>query len=257
MITPIKTLAFREIIRFFRQPHRVAGSLAQPLIFWIFLGSGFSASFQAPGLKGVNYLEYFFPGVILMLTLFSSIFATITIIEDRNQGLLQEVLVAPISRVAIVFGKVLGAMGVALIQAAPLLIAIPFLGFEISFFSYLLILIGLILAALGFTALGFLIAWKMESTSGYHAIMSIFLMPMWMLSGAIFPLDGAPGWLWSIMIINPASHALHLVRLPLYHEPSTLLFDATYITALIISALWAAGSLLWALKRVRQIEKGV
>ncbi|MBF0588098.1 MAG: ABC transporter permease [Magnetococcales bacterium] len=164
MMRAILALARREITRFFRQPHRVVGSLAQPLIFWVFLGSGFTSSFRLPGMEGVTYLEYFYPGVLLMLMLFSGIFSTITIIEDRNQGLLQGVLTAPVSRFSIVMGKVLGAMSIALMQGVVLLIAAPFMGLINDWSIALLVIMGMVLSSLGFTALGFLIAWRMEST---------------------------------------------------------------------------------------------
>ncbi|MBF0426791.1 MAG: ABC transporter permease, partial [Magnetococcales bacterium] len=97
MMRVIRSLAQRELVRFFRQPHRVVGSLAQPLLIWLFLGAGFSSSFKAPGQEHISYLEYFYPGILMMMMLFSGFFSTITIIEDRQQGLLQEVLVAPVS----------------------------------------------------------------------------------------------------------------------------------------------------------------
>ncbi|MBF0584352.1 MAG: ABC transporter permease [Magnetococcales bacterium] len=257
MMRPVWSMIQRELIRFFRQPHRVVGSVAQPLIFWLFLGSGFSASFRAPGLHGISYLEYFFPGIILMLLLFSGIFSTITIIEDRAQGLLQGILVAPISRLAIVLGKVGGAMAVALSQVLLLLAATPFLGLHLGWEEGVLLLLGLLIATLGFTALGFLIAWHMESTAGFHAVMSVFLMPLWMLSGALFPMDQTPGWLQWLMQINPVTHALHLIRLPFYHQAGTLLGQAEYQTALLVATLWAVGCLGLALWQVNRVECGL
>ncbi|MBF0625146.1 MAG: ABC transporter permease [Magnetococcales bacterium] len=256
MMRAIGTLSRREMVRFFRQRHRVVGSLAQPLIFWLFLGSGFTASFRPPGLEGQSYLEYFYPGVLLMLMLFSSIFATITIIEDRQQGLLQEVLVAPVSPLAIVLGKVLGAMGVALLQCLVLLLAVPFLGLTPGPLGALLLLAGLLVTSLGFTALGFLIAWPMDSTAGFHAVMSVFLMPLWMLSGALFPIDSAPTWLWWVMTLNPVTHALTLIRLPFYLDPATLLARTDYLLAWLIALAWAGASLGLAMGRVRRVEEG-
>lgn len=256
LLRPATTLARRELVRFFRQPHRVVGSLAQPLLIWLFLGSGFSPAFRAPGLEGVSYLEYFYPGVLLMLMLFSGIFATITIIEDRDQGLLQGVLTAPVPRLAIVAGKVGGAMAIALLQSLVLLLAAPFLGLSPSPGGWALLLGGCLLASLGFTALGFLIAWGMESTAGFHAVMSVFLMPLWMLSGALFPMDHAPGWLWGLMIANPVSHALTLVRQPLYRGPGELLASGEYLLALAITLLWAGVCLGLAVWRVNRVERG-
>lgn len=256
MMRAISTLARRELVRFFRQPHRVVGSLAQPLLFWVFLGSGFSPAFQAPGMEHVGYLEYFYPGILLMLLLFSSIFSTITIIEDRHQGLLQEILVSPAPRLAIVLGKVLGAMAVALIQCFLLLGAIPFLGLDLGGGQLLAVVGAFLITSLGFTALGFLIAWRMESTAGYHAIMSVFLMPLWMLSGALFPMENAPGWLHALMIVNPVTHALRLIRLPFYQEPGVLLGQGEYQLAWLVAVLWAAGCLALAMRVVGLQDKG-
>ncbi|MBF0190189.1 MAG: ABC transporter permease [Magnetococcales bacterium] len=256
MIRPALSLAKRELVRFFRQPHRVVGSLAQPLLIWAFLGAGFSPSFRAPGMEHLSYAEYFYPGVLLMLMLFAGIFSTITLIEDRAQGLMQGVLASPAPRMAIVLGKVAGGIAIAMLQAAPLLLAAPFLGIPLEWSGLAWILFGFLVSCLGFTALGFLIAWNMDSTAGFHAVMSILLMPMWMLSGALFPLDHAPTWLWALMTVNPVTHALTLIRTPLYHTPSDFLATPAYWNALIIAVTWAVVCLWLALWRVNRVEKG-
>ncbi|MBF0108468.1 MAG: ABC transporter permease [Magnetococcales bacterium] len=256
MSLAVAALAKREWIRFFRQPQRVVGSIAQPLLFWIFLGSGFSSSFRPPGMESIRYLEYFFPGILLMVVLFSGIFSTITIIEDRSRGLLQGVLVAPISRTAIVLGKVTGAMGIGLAQALLMMAAIPFLNLSIDPTGWMLLALGLVLSALGFTTLGFIIAWNMESTSGFHAIMSIFLLPLWMLSGALFPMGHLPQWLDLLMLLNPVSHALQLIRLPFHHPGTQLLDMSQYHSALVITLLWAGLCLAIALWKVNHVESG-
>ncbi|MBF0628522.1 MAG: ABC transporter permease [Magnetococcales bacterium] len=258
MIRPALSLARRELVRFFRQPHRVVGSLAQPLLIWAFLGAGFSPSFRAPGMAAqLSYAEYFYPGVLLMLMLFAGIFSSITLIEDRAQGLMQGVLASPAPRMAIVFGKVIGGIAIAMIQAAPLLLAAPFLGIPLGWGGLVWVLFGFLVACLGFTALGFLIAWNMESTAGFHAVMSVFLMPLWMLSGALFPMDHAPDWLWALMIVNPVTHALTLIRTPLYHAPLEFLATPAYWNALMIAVGWAVVCLWLALWRVNRLEQGV
>ncbi|MBF0294838.1 MAG: ABC transporter permease [Magnetococcales bacterium] len=256
MMRATLTLTHRELVRFFRQPHRVIGSLAQPLLIWAFLGGGFTASFRAPGMEQLSYAEYFYPGVLLMLMLFSGIFSTITLIEDRNQGLLQGVLVAPVARMAIVLGKVAGGVAISLVQAVPLLLAAPLLGIPLGWAEAGWIVWGFFLSCVGFTALGFLIAWNMESTAGFHAVMSVFLMPLWMLSGALFPLENSPAWLWGLMIVNPVTHALTLIRTPLYHPPLEFLASRDYWLAMTITIVWAVGTLMLALWRVNQVERG-
>lgn len=250
-------LAKREWIRFIRQPQRVVGSIGQPLLFWLFLGSGFSPSFKPPGMGEIGYLEYFYPGALLMMLLFAGIFSCITVIEDRDQGFLQSVLAAPVSRFSIVAGKVGGAALIALFQCLILLVAAPMVGLVPSLGGAALLLLGLILASVGFTALGFGIAWGMNSTSGFHAVMMVFLMPLWMLSGALFPTVGAPFWLQTVVAINPISHALILIRAPFYADVPTLLADRVYLGALSVALAWAALCLAFSLWRVGRVERGV
>ncbi len=257
MIRVAFALAVREFVRFRRQPQRVVGTVAQPLLFWAFLGSGFSASFRAPGMEKVGYLEYLYPGIMLMMMLFASIFSSITVIEDRDQGFLQGVLVAPVSRLAIVLGKVLGGAGIAMVQVLILTIAAPFLGLHLGWDSALLLLLSYALGSIGFAATGFLFAWGMESSAGFHAIMMVFLMPLWLLSGALFPIDQAPGWLHAIMIVNPVSHALVLMRDPFYMDATAMLSNTRYLTALAVTIAWAGLVLIWAMLRVERREKGV
>ena len=109
---------------------------------------------------------------------------------------------------------------------------------------------GLILSAIGYTALSFAIAWPMTSTSGFHAIMMIFLMPLWLLSGALFPMNGAPFWLQEIMGLNPVSHALTLIRVPFYHSATTTFYMTDYITSLSVVLGWVGLCLWWSASRV-------
>lgn len=251
------SLARRELVRFFRQPQRVIGTVAQPLLFWLFLGFGFGGSFHPPGMETVSYLEYFYPGVMLMLMLFSAVFSTITIIEDRDAGFLQGVLVAPVSRLAIVLGKVTGATAIAMLQTLIFLAAAPLLGLSISATGLALVLGGLLLSGIGFSTLGFLLAWGMRSTAAFHAVMMVFLMPLWMLSGALFPLDTVPVAMKALMLANPVSHALVIIRAPFYTDPSALFRDGHYLLSLAVSVAWAAGGLALALVRVNRTEAGL
>ncbi|WP_366940540.1 ABC transporter permease [uncultured Rhodospira sp.] len=250
-------LARREFTRFIRQPHRVMGSIGQPLIFWVLLGAGLTPSFSAPGMEGMSYLEYFYPGVLMMMILFASVFASITIIEDRDQGFLQGVLVAPVSRLGIVMGKVGGASLVALFQAGILLIAAPFIGLAPGIGGWILLALTLVVVSLGFTGLGFLFAWGMKSTAGFHAMMMVIMMPMWVLSGAFFPIAGVPGWLYWIMILNPVTHGMTILRAPFYDDPLTLLGTGDYLLALAIVVASVALCLALAAHRVGRREAGI
>lgn len=207
----IKALVGRDLRRFFRQPSRVVGSLAQPLILWLVLGAGLSGSFRPGGGDGVGYLEYFYPGVVVLTMLFTAIFSTISVIEDRHHGFLQAVLAAPASRTALVLGKTLGGVAIATLQAGVLLLLGPLAGFSYSEMNWPLLLGVLVLAGLGFTALGFAMAWWIDSTQGYHAVMSVALIPLWMLSGAMFP-PAAGGAMKVLMALDPMTYVVSAAR---------------------------------------------
>jgi len=211
-LATVRVLWKRDLVRFFRQRSRVLGAFVQPLIFWAVMGSGFSSSFRVQGAEGVDYKQYFFPGILLMVILFTSIFSTMSIIEDRREGFMQAVLAAPSSRVAVVLGKVLGGATLALVQAAAVLALAPLGGFQFGEVSWVLLIAHLVLASVGLCAVGFAIAWWINSTQGYHAIMSVLLLPAWIVSGAMFPVSNGPAWLRVVASINPLSYSASGVR---------------------------------------------
>lgn len=213
------TLWRRELVRFFRQPSRVAGAAGSPLLFWVLIGSGLSGSFRLPGApsaQGVSYLEYFFPGTLVLVVLFAAIFSTISVIEDRNQGFLQGVLAAPVSRASIVGGKVLGGATLAWLQGAAFLLLAPLSGIRLTWASGLAAAAVLAGLAFSLTAIGFACAWRVDSVQGFHAVMNLLLVPMWLLSGAFFPLTGAPAWLEALMRANPLTYGVALLRYAFY-----------------------------------------
>ena len=201
----ITTLAKRELVRFFRQRNRVIGGFVQPLLFWLLFSEGLRES-------DLGY-AHFFPGTIAMILLFTAIFATISVIEDRNEGFLQGVLVAPITRLAMVLGKVLGGASIAMLQAMIFLVLgwLTVDAVDPTMSGALISIITMLLLAIALTGLGFIIAWRMDSTQGFHAIMSIFLLPMWLLSGAFFR-QGADGLLGWIVAINPLTYGVAALR---------------------------------------------
>jgi ABC-2 type transport system permease protein len=216
----VATLWRRELVRFFRQPSRVAGAAGSPLLFWVLIGSGLSGSFRLPGAPpgagAVSYLEYFFPGTVVLALLFAAIFSTISVIEDRHLGFLQGVLAAPVSRGSIVAGKVLGGATLAWLQAVPFLILAPFAGIHLTLSSALGAAGVLAVLAVALTAIGFAFAWRVDSVQGFHAVMNLLLVPMWLLSGAFFPVAGAPVWLRALMRANPMTYGVAALRGVLY-----------------------------------------
>lgn len=214
---PMYTLWLREVIRFLRQPNRVFGALGQPILFWVLVGSGFKASFRPMMFHlEIGYMEYFFPGIVLMVLLFTAIFSTFSIIEDRNEGFLQGVLVSPSPRLSIILGKVMGGATMAVIQALLFLILAPFLGFKFHVWMFLELILLLFLIAMSLTSFGFMLAWRMDSIQGFHALMMLILLPMWFLSGAFFPMEGVPFLMKWVMQLNPLMYGLSAVRRILY-----------------------------------------
>lgn len=241
---PVWTLTERELVRFFRQRTRVIGALGQPLLFWVLFGAGLRTSFQPPewAPRDMSYQEYFFPGVAVMIVLFTAIFSTISIIEDRREGFLQGVLVAPISRLSLVLGKLCGGSALAVLQAGLFLLFAPWMGISFTPVSAILVLAFLTLIAFALTGLGFLIAWPMDSTQGFHAIMSIFLLPMWLLSGSFFP-GGDSGWLSWIIRVNPLTYGVAGLRRLLYWNetlPATPSFPSLPLSVAVTCAFCVA-----------------
>jgi ABC-2 type transport system permease protein len=221
---PAYTLWLREVVRFYRQPARVVGVIASPLLFWVVIGSGFGTSFRSGASAGQShYLDYFYPGALIMIVLFTSIFTMMSVIEDRKEGFLLSVLVAPVSRSAIVLGKVLGGTTLAAVQGLIFLVFAPLVGVHLTLVSFALVVLVVFLVAFSLTALGFAIAWPMDSSQAFHAIINLFLIPLWLLSGSLFPLSGASGWLRLIMEINPLLYGTEALRLLLYPESTSVL----------------------------------
>jgi len=208
-------------VRFFRQRNRIVGSIGTPLVFWLLFGAGLSRSFKIGegAASQQSFLEYFFPGSLLLIVLFTAIFSSISIIEDRREGFLQGVLVAPIPRWAMVLGKTLGGTIIAVVQGLIFLLLALTLPIELSILRGLALVALLTVASLALTSLGFAFAWKTDSSQGFHAIMNLVLMPLWLLSGGFFPapaLASSPAAselvLHYAMRANPLSYAVGGVR---------------------------------------------
>jgi ABC-2 type transport system permease protein len=237
VLLPAYTLWLREIVRFYRQRARVVGVIASPLLFWIVIGSGFGTSFRSGEAPGqAHYLDYFFPGALIMIVLFTAIFTMMSVIEDRKEGFLLSVLVAPVPRSAIVLGKVLGGTTLAAAQGLLFLVFAPFIGIAFHPVQFALVVLVVFLVSFALTALGFAIAWPMDSTQAFHGIINLFLIPLWLLSGALFPLSGASGWLRALMRINPLTYGVDALRSLLYpNSPSDFSLSASMATLLLFA----------------------
>jgi len=253
VILPAFTLWWREVVRFYRQSTRVVGVLASPLVFWIVIGSGFGTSFRSGGGPGQqHYLDYFYPGALIMIVLFTSIFAMMSVIEDRKEGFLLSVLVAPVPRSAIVLGKVLGGTTLAAVQGMIFLVFAPFAGVHLDAARVLLVGLVVFLVSFALTALGFAIAWPMDSSQAFHGIVNLFLIPLWLVSGALFPLAGASGWIRVIMRLNPLTYGVEALRALLYPVAATSFqLSSSMATLVLFSLVMFALAFLMANRRTR------
>jgi ABC-2 type transport system permease protein len=251
LLLPAFTLWWREIVRFYRQKARVVGVLASPIVFWVVIGSGFGTSFRSGSGEGQqHYMDYFYPGALIMIVLFTSIFTMMSVIEDRKEGFLLSVLVAPVPRSAIVMGKVLGGTTLSAIQGMIFLVFAPFAGVHLELVQVLLVAVVVFLVSFALTALGFAIAWPMDSTSAFHGIINLFLIPLWLLSGALFPMAGASGWIRVLMYMNPLTYGVEALRALLYPGmDSPFPLPAAMATLLLFSLVMFGLAFLMANRR--------
>lgn len=239
---PAYSLWRRELVRFLRQPSRIVGLLSAPFLFWLVLGSGLGTSFRPDaGTVGPGFLQYFFPGSIVMVVLFTSIFSNMSTIEDRRDGYLMSMLASPMPRVSIVLGKILGGTTQAMIPGMLFVLLAPVAGVPLSFRPVGEAAFILFLTAFSLNGFGFLIAWQMESTQGFHAVLNLLLMPMWMLSGSVFPASGASDWVRWMMALNPLTYEVHALRSALLPgtEPLQLAFAVPSVLAAEITVAFS------------------
>ncbi len=229
---PLFTLWRRELIRFWREKSRVLGFVGSPLVFWLVIGSGYGD------------LGYYFPGALVLTVMFSAVFSTMSLIEDRREGFLLAMLVSPAPRLSMVLGKTLGAATLAWIQGLVFLLFLPLTRLPVTLPGLAAAAGLMFLIAVAFTAFGFLLAWRVSSTQGFHAIMNLVLFPLWMVSGAVFPARTAHGWIAAVMDANPLTYSLAAVRSLLGGEPAAVAtgvaVTATTAALLLIAAAYTA-----------------
>ncbi len=229
----IYILWLRQLKRYLRSKSRMFGSLAQPLLFLVALGFGFGPVFAKAG--GGNYIQFLAPGIIAMSVLFTAVFSGIEILWDRQFGFLKETLVAPVSRISIMFGRTLGGATVACIQGIIVLLITLVIGFRPDILMILPALFFMFGIALVFTALGTAIASVMEDMQGFGLVVNIVIMPAFFLSGALFPLDSAPTAIKYIAYINPLTYGVDGLRIALADMTGFgMTLDALVLTAVTV-----------------------
>jgi ABC-2 type transport system permease protein len=207
----VYTLWLREMKRFWRNPSRLIGSLALPLLFLFVLGSGFKGVFRYR--TDVTYMQFIGPGVVGMSLLFSSMFGGLTVLWDKQFGFLKEILVAPVGRVAIMAGKTLGTVTTALLKGLIFLLALVFGGLVTHDpVGISVAVLFMFLISCSFTGLGIAFASRMSDPHGFQLVMNFLIMPVFFLSGALFPLDELPSWLRVLTAINPLTYGVDGLR---------------------------------------------
>ncbi|MDH4227862.1 MAG: ABC transporter permease [Deltaproteobacteria bacterium] len=239
----------RDFKRFFRQKGRLVTTLARPLLWLFLVGLGLTKIVNTN--DGTSYLQFILPGVIGMTILFSSIFSTISVVWDREFGFLREMLVAPVSRFTIVAGKLMAGTGLSLFQGMALLVIAPFIGITVGLKAAVAMFFLIALVALAITALGLFIAARLNSLEGFNVIMNFIVLPMFFLSGALYPLSTLPAALKYLTFINPLTYGVDAFKhvlltsgggaaltaeLPLYVDIAAL---AGYAAVMIVLSAWS------------------
>lgn len=240
----IYILWLRQLKRYIRNRSRIIGSLGQPLLFLLAFGFGFGSIYQKA--THGNYIQFIAPGVISMSMLFTAIFSGIEIIWDRQFGFLKETLVAPVSRLNIMIGRTLGGATVALIQGVIILTLSSLVGFRPSLLLLPLALLFMFLISLLFTAIGTAIGSVLEDMQGFQLIMNFLVMPIFFLSGALFPLQGLPKPLQIITAIDPLTYGVDGLRATLTGTSHFPIATDFLVLTILSALLLAIGSYLFS-----------
>lgn len=249
---PLAIIWFRDMIRYVRNRSRSLSALMMPFLWLVLFGSGISGSLQFAGpgqASSFDYIQFLFPGVLGITILFTAMFSAMSIVVDREFGFLKEILVAPVPRVSIALGKILGGATIATLQGLLMMLFLPLVGLSLTWKLFLL-LPFIFLFALTISSFGVLIASRMKSSESFQMVMQFSTFPMFMLSGAFFPLHSAPLWIEMLSTINPVTYGVDVLRrvsfwiydlpseltenftLSFFDRPVTILGDVLILTAL-------------------------
>jgi ABC-2 type transport system permease protein len=210
----------RDVIKFFRDRARLLGSFAMPFMFLVIFGSGISGAissmFNAPGmttgLESFDYVSYMFPGIIAMTVFTTAIFSALSVVQDKEDGYMREILVSPVSRTQVAIGKILGGSTVASMQGLLMLVFVPFVGVELTVGILVRLIPAIFLVAFTLSSIGLLFASRLKSAEGFQAVVQVIVFPMLFLSGAFFPLNGMPEWMNVLVKVNPLTYGVDLFK---------------------------------------------
>ena len=215
----------RELIRYTRSRARIFTSLIQPVVFLFILGTGLSPIVRGAG-NGIDFRTFMFPGVLAMTVLFTSIFSAVSIVWDREFGFLREMMVAPVRRGAVIFGKAAGGATIATLQGFIMLLLAGLVHVPYSPVMILTLTAEMALVAFALTAFGAMIASRMQQVESFQVVMQLFVMPLFFLSGAVFPITSLPGWLSVLTKVDPLTYAVDAMRRSVFehvHAPLSVI----------------------------------
>src|ERR1051325_679602 len=241
----VYTIWLRETKTFMREKIRVVGMIGQPLLYLAVLGQGINSGVTLNANGGINYLTFMYPGIIGMSILFTSTFSALSIIWDREFGFLKEVLVAPVPRWAVALGKTFGGATIAIVQSTILILMAPLIGIRLSILMIIQMWILAFLIGVALTSLGIAIAARMTSMQGFQMMMNFLIMPLYFLSGAMFPLSTAPSWMKALMVVDPLTYCVDGLRNIIFSN--TTVQTGTLVGQPIVEAASRVGLIRWSL----------
>jgi ABC-2 type transport system permease protein len=223
----------REFKNFIREPTRLVGMIGQPLLYLLIVGQGIAAGMSLKSGQGaVGYMQFMYPGILGMSVLFTSVFSAVSIIWDREFGFLKEVLVAPVPRWGVAVGKILGGATVAMMQSVILIALAPVAGVGLSPLVVVELLLLCFLMSIAITSLGVFVAATMRSMQGFQMLMNLLIMPLYFLSGAMFPIISAPLWMRVLMAVDPLTYGVDALR--------NVVFTGTELPAEAQALIWGS-----------------
>jgi ABC-2 type transport system permease protein len=234
-IKAVYVISYREFKKFIREKSRLVGTMARPILWLFVVGMGLGQLVRPEG--GISYLQFIFPGMLGMTILFASIFSAISIVWDREFGFLKEILVAPISRFSVVFGKAMAGTTIAMTQVLIMVVFIPVLGIRVSILQFFLVLVFSGLLAFSLTSMGILIASRMSSYEGFNIIMNFLVMPMFFLSGAMYPVKSLPLGLRELTHFNPLTYGVDALKNVMLTEASGTAMGPEYPLGMDIAVM--------------------
>src|SRR5947199_953402 len=241
----IYTIWLRETKTFAREKIRVVGMIGQPLLYLAVLGQGINSGVTLNANGGINYLTFMYPGIIGMSILFTSIFSAVSIIWDREFGFLKEVLVAPVPRWAVALGKTFGGATIAIVQSTILIVMAPMIGIRLSLGMVIEMWVLAFLIGVALTSLGIAIAARMSSMQGFQMMMNFLVMPLYFLSGAMFPLSTAPSWMKALMVVDPLTYSVDGLRNIIFSN--TMVKDGGLVGHTMVETASRVGLIRWSL----------